>query len=130
MTRRTRWSDNGFVRLHTLAGERGKQLARNVDLRRVDAGRVRQPIGASVEGHHHFLERRVTGALADAVDGALDLANSSVHGGQRIGDRKAQIVMAVRAVDDVVWRADFRTDCAEKMGNLVGRRIPHNSGQV
>ena len=63
---------------------------------RVDAGVVRQRVGADLEGHHDLFERRVAGALADAVDGALDLAGAGLHGGERVGDGQAEIVVAVR----------------------------------
>ena len=35
-----------------------------------------QPVAAHPGCHHQLLERRVAGALADAVDGALDLADA------------------------------------------------------
>ncbi len=37
----------------------------------------------------------VSGALADAVDGALDLTGTGGDGGQRVGDGHAEIVVTV-----------------------------------
>jgi hypothetical protein len=40
-------------------------------------------------GHHHFFKRGITGALAQAVDGAFDLASTVHDRRQGIGDRQA-----------------------------------------
>src|ERR1700675_4261658 len=87
-------ADDRLVHLHALTGQGREQLARAVDLLRLDGRGVGELIGSYAKGHHDFLERRVAVSLADTVDGALDLAHSGVDGRQRIGDRKAEIVMA------------------------------------
>ncbi len=55
------------------------------------------------ERHHDFFERAVAGPLADAVDGALDLAGAVFDAGEAVGHGQAEIVVAVdadhRAVD-------------------------------
>ena len=63
----------------------------------VDAGVVRQAILAHAQRHHELFERRVAGALADAVDRALDLAHAALDRRQAVGDREAEIVVAMRA---------------------------------
>ena len=62
-------------------------------------GLERQPVAARLERHHDFFERSVARALADAVDGALDLPRAGLHRRQRIRHRQAQIVVAVHADD-------------------------------
>jgi hypothetical protein len=50
---------------------------------------------ARLEGHDDLLERRVAGAFADAVEGALDLRGARADGRQRVRDRQAEVVVAV-----------------------------------
>ena len=82
---------------------RGQQLAGGVEMLGVDAGFVREAVAAGLDGHDDLFERSVAGALADAVDGALDLPRAGLDGGQRIGHGQAQIVVAVDA-DDGAYR--------------------------
>ena len=49
-----------------------------MSMRRVDAGLVGQHVAARPDRHHDLFERRVAGALADAVDGALDLPRAAL----------------------------------------------------
>ena len=48
-------------------------------------------------GHDDLLERRVAGALAEAVDRHLDLARAGLDRGQRVGRGQTQVVVAVDA---------------------------------
>ena len=57
---------------------------------------------AGLDRHHDLFERGVAGALADAVDGAFDLAGAGLHGGERVGDGQTQIVMAMDADDGAI----------------------------
>ena len=66
------------------------------------AGVVRQAVGPDAQRHHDLFERRVAGALADAVDRALDLAHAALDRRQAVGDGEAEIVVAVRAEDGAV----------------------------
>ena len=45
-------------------------------------------VGAGLQGHHDFFERGVAGALADAVDRALDLPRARPAGRQAVGHRQ------------------------------------------
>ena len=60
------------------------------------AVRAAERVAADLERHHDLFERGVAGALADAVDGALDLARAGLHRGERVGHREAQVVVAMR----------------------------------
>jgi hypothetical protein len=64
-------SDDGFVGLHVLACELCEELACGENLLGPDARGKRQPIRSNSHAHDDLFERRVAGALADAVDGAL-----------------------------------------------------------
>ena len=52
---------------------------------------------ARVQRHHHFFERAIAGALADAVDGHLRLPRARAQSGERVCGREAEIVVAVHA---------------------------------
>ena len=60
-----------------------------------DVGPVRQHVVAYPHRHHDFLERGIAGALANAVDGAFDLAGTGAHAGERVRHRHAEIVVAM-----------------------------------
>ena len=102
-------ADDRLVRLHADADDLRQQLAGRDTARSVLMPVVeRQPIAARLQHHHDLFERAVARALADAVDGALDLARAVLHGGQRVGDRQAQVVVAVDADDGRRRRAPWR----------------------
>ncbi len=62
-----------------------------------------------------FFERGVAGALADAVDGAFDLADAGFDGGDGVGDGEAEVVVAVGGEDDVFDAGDAGADHAEHL---------------
>ena len=81
----------------------------------------RQPIGPHARRHDDLFERRVAGALADAVDRALDLPRAGADRRQRVGDREAEVVVAVRAEDRVVRRS-------ARAPMIVRKNAPISSG--
>ena len=85
---------------------------------------------ARLEQHHDLLERRVAGALADAVDRALDLARAGLHAGERVGDRQPEVVVAVDGQHDVAQRGDQLVEAAEEARVLVGHRVADGVGDV
>src|SRR3954447_18788045 len=66
-------ADDCLVRLHDVAGGARDEPRRRRDLARVEPRLHPEVLGADVERHHDLFERRVPRALAEAVDGALDL---------------------------------------------------------
>ena len=66
------------------------------------AGVVRQAVLPDAQRHHELFERRVAGALADAVDRALDLPDAALDRREAVGDREAEVVVAVRAEDRAI----------------------------
>ena len=83
-----------------------------------------------MQRHHDLLERRVAGALADAVDRALHLTRAALDRRQRVGHRQAEIVVAVRAEDDLVGVRDALADAAEEVQHFVRRRVADGIGQI
>ncbi len=67
---------------------------------------VREAVAAHGEDGGDLFEGGVAGALADAVDGALDLAGAGFDGGEGVGDGEAEVVVAVRGEDDVLDAGD------------------------
>ena len=93
---------------------------------------VRRPMSAArvCEQHHDLLERRVAGALADAVDRALDLAGAGAHAGKRVGDREAEVVVAVHRQHDVVQRRHQLVEARQPGAVLVRHRVADGVGDV
>src|SRR5205814_1110439 len=70
----------------------------------------------------------VAGALADAVDGALDLARAVLDGGQRVRHRQPEVVVTVDA-DDAARPQGLR-HAADQGPVLLGDRVPDGVGDV
>ncbi len=85
---------------------------------------------ANAHGHDNFFERGVAGALADAVDGALDLAGSGGDGRHGVGYRHAEIVMAVGGDSDVLDSLDAAADGCDQFAELGGHGIANGVGNI
>ena len=83
---------------------------------------------AGLEDHDDLFERAVAGALADAVDGAFDLARAGFDGGERVGDGEAEIVMAMDADDGGV--AERFDDAADDFAVFFGSGVADRVGNV
>ena len=94
-------ADDGFVGSDAGAGDLREQLAGRKYFRKTDAGGNSEMRLADGECYGEFFERSVSGAFADAVDGAFDLARAGSDRGERICDGEAEIVVAMRAERDV-----------------------------
>src|SRR5271157_2829727 len=70
---------DGLVGLHGNTGDLRQHLAGSIQVLAGDCGFVMIPVGAHPHGHDDFFERRIAGALADAVDGALHLTRPLLH---------------------------------------------------
>src|SRR3954466_14236645 len=95
-------ADDGLVAWYRRADDVRQHARGRVETRRVDAGVEVEERIARLQRHDDFFQRAVTGALADAVDGALDLARSRDHGREAVGDGHAEIVMAMYREADLV----------------------------
>ena len=123
-------ADDRLVGLHVLAGERAEQLAGGKDLARVDGRVERQAVGAHAGRHHDLFERRVAGALADAVDRALDLPRAGGDRRERVGDGKPEVVVAVRAERRLGRVRHAGQDRREEGADLVRDGEADRVGQV
>src|SRR5216117_1038890 len=93
---------------------------------RVDA----EEVLASAKRHHDLLERRVPRPLADPVDGALDLPRPVHDGRQRVGDRLAEVVVAVDREDHLLHSADLLADPGDALAPLARDRVADGVGNV
>ena len=93
-------ADDGLVARDAGADHAGEQARGAVESLGADAGLDAVAIRPRAHRHHHFLQRAVAGALADAGDGALDLARAGLDRGQAVGDRQPEVVVAMRADGD------------------------------
>ena len=80
--------------------------------------------------HHHFLERRVAGTLADAVDRALDLTGPARECCQRVGDGQTEVVVTVRAPDHLIGARHAADHAGEEVADLVRRRVADRVRQI
>src|SRR5690606_36261530 len=112
------------------AGVPHHQLADAGDLAGVDADVDTVVVGPGVESHGHLLERGVAGALADAVDGRLDLRGSVLYRRQAVGDRQAEVVVAVRGDAHALGLGHVLEDRADQAAVLVGRAVTGGVGDV
>ena len=62
---------------------------------------VAEVVAARAQRHHDLFQRGVAGALAEPVDRALHLTRAGGDAGQRVGDRQAEVVVAVRRDDEL-----------------------------
>ena len=123
-------TDDRLVRLHGLVGHFREHLARFKQVLRFDPGVVGQAVLPDAERHHEFLERGVAGALADPVDRAFDLPHAALNGGEAVGDRQAEVVVAMRAEDRFVGVGDARHDFFKELARVVRDAEADRVGQV
>ena len=84
-------------------------MARGVELGHINVACERVLVRADHEGGGDLFEGGVAGSLADAVDGALDLAGSCLNAGEGVGYGHAEIVVAVGREDYVFDAGDAGT---------------------
>ena len=91
-------ADDRLVGLDREAGQVADQPRGRRDVLGLDAGaEIRELRRPGPQGHDDLLERRVAGALAEAVDRDLDLARAGLDRGERVGRGEPQVVVAVDA---------------------------------
>ena len=123
-------ADDRLVVLHRERGRRRHELRGARQHGRIDIGPERQHVVAGLDRHHDLFQRRIAGALADAVDGAFDLARAAVHAGQRIRHRHAEIVMAMHREHRLVGIRHALAHHAEQRRIFFRRRIADRVGDI
>src|SRR5690606_14252907 len=85
----------------------------------LDAGVYVEQVLAGLDRHDDLFQRGVTSPLAEAVDGAFNLARASHHRRQRVGHGQAQVVVAVHGEHRLVGVGDAFEQLADGVGVLV-----------
>ena len=121
---------DGLIGLHGEAGVLADEAAGADDVRRVDVGGQVVGVAAGADCHDHLLQGGVTGALADAVDGALDLPCPGAHRGEAVRHREPEVVVAVHRDYRLVDVADVLVDARDELVELLRRGVAHGVGNV
>lgn len=123
-------ADYCLVALHRHADQALQQLRGGDDAWGVDVGIDVVERTAHLQCHGDFFQRAVAGALADAVDGALDLPCAAFDRRQRVGHCQAQIVVAVRAEDHGVGTFHAGDQAREHAADFFRRGKAHRVRQI
>ena len=122
--------DDRLVRLNRVAGQTRDDPRGASDLLG-DGARVQAELSLTRgDQHDDLLERRVAGALADAVDRALDLAGAGHQAGDRVGDGQTEVVVAVDRQHHVAQLRDELIEPRQKSRVLVRHRVADGVGDV
>src|SRR5579875_1824859 len=123
-------ADDGLVALHLNAGDVRDEPAGRIQFLGIDVGRYPEVILPRPHSHDDLFERAVAGPLADAVDGAFDLARAFQDGGETVGHGHAEIVVTVNADDGLVDVADVFFQMGDGGRVLTGNGVADRVGDV
>ena len=123
-------ADDGLVGLDQNAGHGGDHARGLVNLLGANISLQAVGVPARVQGHDDFFQRRVAGAFADAVDGAFDLPRARAGGGEGVGRRHAEVVVAVGGQRDVLGAGDVVQDARKQRPVLLRGHIARGVGDV
>ncbi len=84
----------------------------------------------NANGHYNLFKGGVTGALADAVNGALDLSSSGGDGRHGVGNGHAEVVVAMGGDGDVLDSLDASADGCDQFAEFRGDGIADGVGDV
>ena len=118
---------DGLVGLDAHARDAGDEVARAGELLGHDVGVGVELLAVHLDGHDDLFERGVAGALAQAVDGALNLAGAVLDALEGKGRGHAEVVVRVHGDDDILDANDVVREPldapAEVLGQLVARGV-------
>ena len=123
-------ADDGLVGLDAHARDAGDEVARAGELLGHDVGVGVELLAVHLDGHHDLLERGVAGALAQAVDGALDLAGAVLDALEGKGRGHAEVVVRVHGDDDVLDADDVVSEALDAAAEVLGQLIAGGVGDV
>mmetsp|Transcript_39877 Transcript_39877/g.66886 ORF Transcript_39877/g.66886 Transcript_39877/m.66886 type:complete len:231 (-) Transcript_39877:840-1532(-) len=123
---------DGLVRLDGHAGVVHHHAGRGHDVLQGQA-RVKPThvvLATEIKRDGHLLEGRVARALADAVDGALNLPRARHRARQTVARGQPEVVLAVRGQDHVLHAHSVCLNARDQGPKLVGDRDAHRIGNV
>ena len=80
--------------------------------------------------HDQFFQCGIAGPFPNSIDGAMDLVGALQDGGQGVGHRQAQVIVAMDAENRLIEGGYFLAQLLEKMTHLQGCGIAHGIGQI
>ena len=86
--------------------------------------------GRVLDSHDYLFERGVAGAFAESVDAAFDLSRARGYRRQAVGDRHAEVVVAVDAHHGLVYVRHVLADEADAVVELGGYGVADRVGDV
>ena len=89
-------TDDCLIALHDHAGQTAQKPACLNQFLVVDVRRDAQKLMACFNRHNDLFQRSISGAFADAVDGAFHLADAVLNRRYGICDRESEVVMTMR----------------------------------
>ena len=107
-----------------------QKFAAAVNLLGVHAGVGVVNVLAYAEIHHDFFQTGVPGAFADSVYGAFHLRRARLNAGQRVGDRKPQIVVAVYGNVRVLDTLHVFAEIGYQRGHFLRHGVADGIGYV
>ncbi len=87
-------------------------------------------VSARADGHDDFFERRVAGALADAVDGGFHLACAILNACECVGDGESKIVVGMDTDRRAANVRDFGPDAVDERAVLFGDSVAGGVGNI
>ena len=120
---------DGLVGLHGHVHQARHQARCGANLRRVDVG-VDAHALVAFEYHGYLFERRVAGALTDAVDRHLHLPRPVEHTLQGVGRGHAQVVVAVGGEHSLVYPVHVLHQVFYLVPILLGQTVARGVGYV
>ena len=122
--------DDRLVRLDDHAGDLAHEPAGLGNFLRDDLGVRPVEILAGAKAHHDLFHRGVARPLPDPVDGALHLAGALHHGGQRVGDSHAEVIVTVHGDHGLFDVGHVLPDAPDESAELLRRGVAHGVGDV
>ena len=124
-------TDDGLVRRNGFVADLGNERRRSGDVLHHDAGFEPFKVTvANVQGRSHFFERRIAGALTQAVHAAFDLARAHLHGRERVGGGHAQVIVAMHGKHRLVDVGNAVEDVGDDAAEFRRKRVTHCIGNV
>src|SRR4029077_17491288 len=122
--------DDRLVGLYRGGRDLAQHLAYRVKLFTRHAGVVRISVRAYAHRHHDLFQGSIAGALADPVNGALNLARTRGDGRHGVGHRQTQVIVAVRRNHDIFNSLDSLPQHLDDLAELRRHRVTDSIGNV
>ena len=119
-----------LVGLNREAGNRRDQARRRNNMLGIDPGIDMEQILPGPNRHYDFFQRRITRALSETINGALDLARALGDSGERIGHRQSEIVMAMHRENCLVSVRNPIHDLPDGLAKLLRYRVADGVGNI